>query len=550
MIGMVEQLLSSNASPVGHANEADIQQSASETTKKNTNFLSLLLQLFSGFVHPAHAAQRDGGSVESSEQKSNTASSNVLPRSDDTMSGVPFSRSGLVPDAATTFGVYASPADETFEIVEKTIPIQPRESTLEQSRSQPTTLSVTEKVITQPTKSGSALQPAIVRYDSFLEKDAAGREHLLYDISPVALRDAESARPESAMRNVEDQYVTRLDRSPYVGGAHTIEVRAADVQNDSPSRFLIDWRAVKISTQGFSLSAPSRDGETVAALKAVADKFADAKHRTERVSASNAAASKEQIVMDFDDEGNVLVVGPKREGKEEMASHPSEGRAETLPPIIVEKPEENQLQDRTAVHHQQKDRREEMQRIGGEHVGHRVQTSGEGSPNLFSLLPSADRSEVSSKSTTAGRVPPAAAMKLPEEFAKNFVAKIADEVRLHIAGKTSEVRVQLKPEHLGELSLRVTMQEGELTARLDVGVPAVKAALDAQLPHLREALAQQGIEIHRFEILADSSMQGQAQQGEQRSRHHGSPKQQGDVDVAETYAAMRDLGYNTIEYII
>ncbi len=144
---------------------------------------------------------------------------------------------------------------------------------------------------------------------------------------------------------------------------------------------------------------------------------------------------------------------------------------------------------------------------------------------------------------TPGRI-----IELPEDFARDFVVRIADELRLHVAGKTSEVRVRLKPEHLGELSLKVTLQEGELAARLDVSMPAVKAALDAQLPQLREALASQGIEIRRFDVVADG--QGNAQREHQRSQHQPQAGRQKDVEVMETYAAMRDLGYNTVEYII
>ncbi len=139
-------------------------------------------------------------------------------------------------------------------------------------------------------------------------------------------------------------------------------------------------------------------------------------------------------------------------------------------------------------------------------------------------------------------------IELPESFARDFVVRVADELRLHIAGRMSEVRVRLKPEHLGEVSLKVTMQEGELAARLDVSVPAVKAALDAQLPQLREALASQGIEIRRFDVVADE--QRNAHREQQRFQHQPQSGRQTDVDVTETYAAMRDLGYNTVEYII
>ncbi|HXF99398.1 MAG TPA: flagellar hook-length control protein FliK [Bacteroidota bacterium] len=139
---------------------------------------------------------------------------------------------------------------------------------------------------------------------------------------------------------------------------------------------------------------------------------------------------------------------------------------------------------------------------------------------------------------------------VPEDFARNLVLRIADELRLHIAGRTSEVRVKLKPEYLGELSLRVTMQDGELAARMEVSAPAVKAALDAQLPQLRDSLASLGIEMRRFEIVADGGLQQRMPHDQHRFQHRQGSRRQTDVEVAETYVSTRNLGYNTVEYII
>jgi len=552
MIGSVEQFLSNNASPVGRTDEKDAQQSASETTEKSTNFLSLLLQFFGGFVHATPAAQHEGAGAEIPKESSSNSSSNVPPHGGHTVSIVSALRSGGEPDAAAPFGTHASTEHEAFAIVGRAVPVQPGSSTSEQSSPLPTTSSPTEKVITPGGDGGSASQRAVARSDDALksvEKNSGQREARQQNISHPPSQDAGTARPETAMRNVEDKQATPFNVLQHVGGARTVEGQATRVGGDSPASFLIDWTSVKDSTQTLSSSAPLQNAETAAALKAVADTFADTKHYTERVNVSNVAASEKRVVMDFEEDGAFAVARTNQGGKEEITAHPSDARAEKLPPAVGETPQESMQPDRTAADEQQKSHPASMKGRSGELVEHRGGTPGETGTNLFVQVPSPRRSEVSSESTVARSAPPAA-MKLPEEFAKNVVLKIVDEVRLHIAGKTSEVRVQLKPEHLGELSLRVTMQEGELAARLDVSVPAVKAALDAQLPQLREALAQQGIEIHRFDIVADSLMHRQAQQEQQRSRHQGSAKRQTDVDVAETYAAMRDLGYNTVEYII
>ncbi len=139
---------------------------------------------------------------------------------------------------------------------------------------------------------------------------------------------------------------------------------------------------------------------------------------------------------------------------------------------------------------------------------------------------------------------------LPDDFAKNLMVKISDEVKLQIEGKMSEVRVMMKPESLGELSLSVTMHEGKLVALMDVTQSAVKNALEAQLPQMREALASQGIEIHRFEIVSGSETQFQRQSEGSAFRQQHRSRRQMDVEVIEDPDGMKYLGYNTVEYII
>ena len=139
---------------------------------------------------------------------------------------------------------------------------------------------------------------------------------------------------------------------------------------------------------------------------------------------------------------------------------------------------------------------------------------------------------------------------MPEDFAKNLMVKISDEVKLHVEGKSSEVRVMMKPESLGELSLRVTMHEGKLVAQMDVTQSAVKNALEAQLPQMREALASQGIDIHRFEIVSGGETQFQRQSEGSAFRQQHRSRRQMDVEVIEDLDGMKYLGYNTVEYII
>jgi len=139
---------------------------------------------------------------------------------------------------------------------------------------------------------------------------------------------------------------------------------------------------------------------------------------------------------------------------------------------------------------------------------------------------------------------------IPEDFARNLVVKVSDELRAHIEGKSSEVRVMMKPESLGELSLRVTMENGKLAATMDVSQSAVRNALEAQLPQLREALASHGIDIQRFDIISTGETHSQQSKGGQPSHKHTRSKKHGLSEVEENIDATRFLGYNTVEYIV
>lgn len=141
-------------------------------------------------------------------------------------------------------------------------------------------------------------------------------------------------------------------------------------------------------------------------------------------------------------------------------------------------------------------------------------------------------------------------VQLPQDFAQNLMVRISDELKAHIEGKSSEVRVVMKPESMGQLSLRVAIEDGRLVAIMDVSKTAVKIALEAQLPQLREVLAAQGINVERFDILSGSTTQFE-RHGEGSAFHRQQhPRRQMDVDVAERYDTVKYLGYNTVEYII
>jgi flagellar hook-length control protein FliK len=111
----------------------------------------------------------------------------------------------------------------------------------------------------------------------------------------------------------------------------------------------------------------------------------------------------------------------------------------------------------------------------------------------------------------------------------------------------SELKLRLSPESLGEMSLKVRLNDDKLTAQIQVTQPDVKSALEADLPRLREALAARGLEVRDIDISSSGDSPARESHGQQDARHRTTTRQQatGQADVRARNA--RQMGYNTIE---
>ncbi|MGE5507377.1 MAG: flagellar hook-length control protein FliK [Chitinophagales bacterium] len=69
----------------------------------------------------------------------------------------------------------------------------------------------------------------------------------------------------------------------------------------------------------------------------------------------------------------------------------------------------------------------------------------------------------------------------------------------------SEMRLQLVPEHLGRLAVRVSVDGGVVTARLVVENPEVKALVEQRLSELTRSLQDQGLRLTNVSVGCESS---------------------------------------------
>ena len=127
----------------------------------------------------------------------------------------------------------------------------------------------------------------------------------------------------------------------------------------------------------------------------------------------------------------------------------------------------------------------------------------------------------------------------------NVPQQIVEQAKLLQNGQNSEMIIKLNPEHLGELSLKVSVNgNGGVTATFHTDNAQVRAILETSMIQLKQQLNEQGIKVDSVEVqtsLPDGQLpDGQAQQGfNQQSQGQHVRSQQIDLkDFEDTSDAL------------
>jgi len=118
------------------------------------------------------------------------------------------------------------------------------------------------------------------------------------------------------------------------------------------------------------------------------------------------------------------------------------------------------------------------------------------------LHPAATRSPVDAalsqaavrQSAQTARTAAPAAAEAPQ------VSQIARDISAQLLRGNTEMRIALKPEHLGEMRVRIVLEADNVTMSMRVESAPVKAMLEANAGQLREALLQHGIRVGGFDV--------------------------------------------------
>lgn len=88
---------------------------------------------------------------------------------------------------------------------------------------------------------------------------------------------------------------------------------------------------------------------------------------------------------------------------------------------------------------------------------------------------------------------------------KEVVNQIVEKVKIDLAGEKNEIRIQLKPEVLGEMLMNIEVAKNEVIAKVIVDNQRTKEIIEANLIQLREEIKDTGLEIKTFEVFVGNS---------------------------------------------
>ncbi len=139
---------------------------------------------------------------------------------------------------------------------------------------------------------------------------------------------------------------------------------------------------------------------------------------------------------------------------------------------------------------------------------------------------------------------------LPENVnTRDVIDQIVESARVIATDQKTTMELQLNPESLGKVLLKVTQEEGALTAKITTQNAMVKEALEAQLVELKQNLEQAGVKVdavevtvssHEFERNLEQNAEGEKQQGEQQEKGKNTHRRLNLNDLSELSGVMSD----------
>ena len=148
----------------------------------------------------------------------------------------------------------------------------------------------------------------------------------------------------------------------------------------------------------------------------------------------------------------------------------------------------------------------------------------------------------------------------PRTIEESVMNQLADKVQTAIKTGVTEIRLLLKPESLGEMRVKLTMDGDKVMGKIYVENQQVKHIVESNLQTLKDSLAQHNLQAGSFDVNVGGGEREQLQEMAAMSLKNGSntgkdraenPENQGNInDLSTGQETGRRFGTNTIEYFV
>lgn len=175
----------------------------------------------------------------------------------------------------------------------------------------------------------------------------------------------------------------------------------------------------------------------------------------------------------------------------------------------------------------------DFEKVVTEKVGQRaspgVSKMPENTVETFELIfqiPSAEKTNTINAVSEKNEVLILESYKEKIQFIKDVIFdELVEKVQVAIKGPMREIKIKIKPEHLGEMIVRITQDKGEVSAEFFVKNANLKELLQSSVQEIKAQISKQGyelsdIKIYDFPMRFDMQQQGEKYENERYNNSH------------------------------
>lgn len=103
---------------------------------------------------------------------------------------------------------------------------------------------------------------------------------------------------------------------------------------------------------------------------------------------------------------------------------------------------------------------------------------------------------------------------VPRTLSENVIYQVIQRISMTSIKDKTEVRIKLQPELLGEIRIKLTVENGQLTARLSTATHIARDAIENGLPQLKHIFQSQGFDVDSLSVNVGSHNEGGGNDGD------------------------------------